>query len=133
VESTLLAMAGRLALFAADAGGGGGGGGAAAPEQPGPSLMLPLLIGLVILFYFMIMRPQGKEQARRKAMLAAVKKNDRVVTAGGIYGLVMNVRQDADEVTIKVDEATNTKIRVTLSAIARVLGDEPSDSSDSSK
>ncbi len=60
-------------------------------------------------------------------MLAAVKKNDRVVTAGGIYGVVTNVHQEADEVTVKVDEATNTKLRVTLSSIVRVLGDEPSD------
>ena len=60
-------------------------------------------------------------------MLAAVKKNDRVITAGGIYGVVTNVHREADEVTIKVDEATNTKLRLTLSSIARVLGDEPSD------
>ena len=81
------------------------------------------------LFYFMVMRPQSREQARRRAMLAAVKKNDRVVTTGGIYGVVTNVHLEADEVTIKVDESTNTKLRVTLSSIARVLGDEPSDTS----
>jgi hypothetical protein len=40
---------------------------------------------------------------------------------------VTNVHREADEVTIKVDEATNTKLRLTLSSIARVLGDEPSD------
>ena len=59
-------------------------------------------------------------------MLEAVKKNDRVITAGGIYGVVTNVHREADEVTIKVDEATNTKLRLTLSSITRVLGDEPS-------
>ena len=60
-------------------------------------------------------------------MLGGVKKNDRVVTTGGIYGVVANVHREADEVTMKVDETTNTKLRVTLSSIARVLGDEPSD------
>ena len=60
-------------------------------------------------------------------MLAAVKKNDRVITAGGIYGVVTNVHREADEVTVKVDEATNTKLRLTLSSITRVVGDEPSD------
>ena len=75
----------------------------------------------------MLIRPQRREQARRQTMLAAVKKNDRVVTAGGIYGVVTNVHREADEVTIKVDEATNTKLRLTLSSITRVLGDEPSD------
>ena len=59
-------------------------------------------------------------------MLAAVKKNDRVITAGGIYGVVTNVNAEADEVTVKVDETTNTKLRVTLSSVSRVLGDEAS-------
>jgi len=57
-------------------------------------------------------------------MLAAVKKNDRVVTIGGIYGVVTNVQREQDEVTIKVDEATNTKLRVTLGSIARIIGEE---------
>ena len=39
----------------------------------------------------------------------------------------MNVQREADEVTIKVDESNNTKLRVTLSSVARVLGDEPSE------
>lgn len=90
---------------------------------------IPILIALVLVFYFIVMRPQRREQARRREMLAAVKKNDRVLTAGGIYGVVTNVHNEADEVTVKVDEATNTKIRLTLSSIIRILGDEPSDSS----
>jgi preprotein translocase subunit YajC len=124
---------GDAVLLAADAGGaagGGGAGGAAAPEGHEPfGIFLPMLVVLVVLFYLMILRPQNREQARRRAMLSAVKKNDRVVTAGGIYGVVTNVRQEADEVTVKVDEATNTKLRLTLSSIVRVLGDEPSDES----
>jgi preprotein translocase subunit YajC len=79
-----------------------------------------------VLFYLLLIRPQRGEQARRQIMLGAVKKNDRVVTIGGIYGVVANVHREADEVTLKVDEATNTKLRVTLSSIGRVLGDEPS-------
>jgi preprotein translocase subunit YajC len=85
--------------------------------------ILPFLaIGL--LFYFMLIRPQRKEQSRRQNMLANVKKNDRVVTIGGIYGVVMNVHREADEVSLKVDEATNTKLRITLSSIARVISGE---------
>ena len=60
-------------------------------------------------------------------LLAAVKKNDRVLTTGGIYGVVTNVHREANEVTIKVDEATNTKLRMTLGSIAQVLGDEPAE------
>jgi preprotein translocase subunit YajC len=88
-----------------------------------------LILMLIALFYFLVMRPQSREQARRKAMLAAIKKNDRVVTAGGIYGIVTNIRPEADEVTVKVDEATNTKLRMTLGSVSRVVGEEPSDSS----
>ena len=88
--------------------------------------LLPF-VAIFVLFYFLLIRPQRREQARRQEMLSAVKKNDRVITAGGIYGVVTNVHREADEVTIKVDEATNTKLRMTLSSVARVLGDEPSD------
>ena len=103
-------------------------GGAAGGGGDGSALLLQFLpfIAIGVLFYFLLIRPQRGEQARRLAMLSAVKKNDRVVTIGGIYGVVTNVHREADEVTIKVDEATNTKLRVTLSSIGRVLGDEPS-------
>jgi preprotein translocase subunit YajC len=134
VNAMLSKWAGGMVWLAADGGGAAGGGGAAeaAPGPAGPlgSLFgsgMPLIIILVLLFYFLIIRPQSREQARRRAMLAAVKKNDRVVTAGGVYGVVTNVRPEADEVTVKVDEATNTKLRLTLSSIVRVLGEESSD------
>ena len=101
----------------------GGDGGGNQPAGGGVMFFLPfVLIGL--LFYFMLIRPQRKEQSRRQDMLANVKKNDRVVTIGGIYGVVMNVHREADEVSLKVDEATNTKLRITLSSIARVISGE---------
>jgi preprotein translocase subunit YajC len=56
-------------------------------------------------------------------MIGQLKENDRVVTVGGIYGIVTNVHREADEVTIRVDDKNNTRIRVTLGAISRVLGD----------
>lgn len=115
-----------LVLFAADNG---------PPGQPGSGLLSLLFPFLAIgfLFYFLLIRPQRQEQGRRQAMLAAVKRNDRVITAGGIYGVVTNVHAEADEVTVKVDEATNTKLRLTLSSITRVLSDEASDPKSPSK
>jgi preprotein translocase subunit YajC len=89
-----------------------------------PFGMLPAFILIGILFWVMLMRPQRKEQAQRKQMLAELKKNDHVLTIGGIYGVVVNVRPEADEVTLKVDEATSAKLRVTLASIARVVRDE---------
>lgn len=85
--------------------------------------LLVLPIGLF--FYLFLVRPQRREQAERQKMLDAVKKNDRVVTIGGIYGVVANVNKEANEITVKVDEATNTKLRLTLGSIARVLSEEP--------
>ena len=119
VELSLLKLAGNAALFAeGDVKGGN--------DLSMFVLMVAMLGGL---FYFMILRPQRREQARRVDMLSAIKKNDRVVTIGGLYGVVANVNREADEVTLKVDETTNTKLRVTLSSVARVLGDEPADES----
>jgi preprotein translocase subunit YajC len=114
-------LTGSLALFAQDQKPGGEG------SSLLPSL-LPLM-AIAVLFYFMLLRPQRREQSRRQEMLNGVKKNDRVVTVGGIYGVVSNVNREGDEVTIRVDESTNTKLRVTLSSIGRILGDEPSEDS----
>ena len=118
-----MTLVSRAALFAQE------GGGEAAPTSNLFSMLLPF-VAIFALFYFILIRPQRREQARRQTMLSAVKKNDRVLTAGGVYGVVANVNRDADEVTVKVDEATNTKLRLTLSSIARVLGDGPSDQPD---
>lgn len=110
-------------------------GGAAAPA-PAPSIfeslgMLPILVVITALFYFMLIRPQRREQATRQAMLDQLKKNDRVVTSGGLYGVVVNVHQGADEVTLRVDETSNTRLKVTRSSIVRVLGDEPAETTES--
>jgi preprotein translocase subunit YajC len=109
----------------------GGDGGGNPPADGGGSvnifIQIAPFLAIGLLFYFMLIRPQRKEQARRQDMLGNVKKNDRVVTIGGIYGVVMNVHREADEVSLKVDEATNTKLRITLSSIARVISGEPAE------
>ena len=79
-------------------------------------LVFIVLCGMVV--WFMMIRPQSKEKKQRAAMLAAMKKNDRVVTIGGIVGTVLQVKED--EVTLKVDESSNTKITFLRSAIQSV-------------
>jgi len=116
--NALLAAWSLLAEEAPPAGGAGPGGGF--------GMMLLTFGPILLVFYFLMIRPQRQEQSRRQKMLDGLKKNDRVVTAGGIYGVVINVHREADEVTLKVDESTNTKLRVTLSSVTRVLGDEAS-------
>jgi preprotein translocase subunit YajC len=97
---------------------------AAAPQ--GLESMLPMLAVMGIVIYFLMIRPQSKERKARTAMLAAVKKNDRVVTIGGILGTVLAVKDD--EITLKVDESSNTKITFTRSAIQRVASTSPGES-----
>jgi len=86
--------------------------------------MLPMIMMMMVVFFFVVLRPQQREQKAREALLKAIKKNDRVVTSGGIFGVVTNVQTEAGEVTIRVDEKNDTKLRVTLASIARVMGDE---------
>lgn len=87
--------------------------------------MLPAFLVIGVLFYLMLIRPQRKEQKQRQSMIEAIKKSDRVVTVGGVYGVVTNVRKELDQVYLNVDEKTGTVIRVTMGSIARVLRDEP--------
>jgi preprotein translocase subunit YajC len=123
----LLFAAAEAAPAAANATGDGG---AATPVPGGGGLggmgIFPLIFMLLIVFYLMVLRPQKKEQKKRQDLLNNLKKNDRVVTIGGIYGTVMNAKRESDEVILKVDETNDTKIRVIYSAIARVIADEPS-------
>lgn len=94
--------------------------------------ILPAFAMIGLLYYFMIIKPQQRCDASHKGLLQNLKKNDRVVTIGGIYGVVVNVQREQDEVTIKVDESTNTKLHLTFNAIARVVTDE-ADSDKSTK
>jgi len=95
-------------------------------SPPNPlSLFWPLaLMGLI--FYFLLIRPQSREKKRRAGMIAALKKNDRVLTIGGILGTVTAVRDD--EVTLKVDESSNTKITFSRASIQRVISPSATDS-----
>jgi preprotein translocase subunit YajC len=88
----------------------------AGPEQP-PMLFqfLPLII-IAVLFYFLLIRPQQKKQKEHEKLVSAVKTGDKVVTAGGIHGIVANVK----ETTFLVKVADNVKIEFDKSAITSV-------------
>ena len=88
-----------------------------------PRLML-LVMGFGLLMYFLMIRPQKRREEEFRRLVSGLKENDHVVTAGGIHGVVTNVQRDADRVTIRVDESTGTKLRVSTSSIARVIKDE---------
>ena len=82
------------------------------------SMLLPFILMFVVM-YFLILRPQKKKERERKALLSRVKKNDRVVTAGGIHGLITSAREN--EVILRVDDAKDVKLKVDRSAIVSVL------------
>lgn len=98
---------------------------------PGPlfqffqSPMMPLLLGIAVLYIFMF-RNKGNEKKQREQMLANLKRGDRVQTIGGILGTVVEARES--DVLLKVDESSNTKMRFARSAIHRVLEEEKTES-----
>ena len=96
-----------------------------------PMLQWAPLIIFGLIFYFLLLRPNSKEKKRRQEQLSSIKKNDRAVTIGGIMGTVVSVKDD--EVTLKVDESSNTKITFIKSAIQRVVSSGPAEGGDSPK
>ncbi len=86
-------------------------------------IILPPL-AVIMLLYVLMDSPQRREKAKREAMMKNLKKDDRVVTIGGILGSVANISQDGKEVTLKVDDGT--RIRFRRSAIAEVVSGEVS-------
>ncbi|MDG1874084.1 MAG: preprotein translocase subunit YajC [Mariniblastus sp.] len=94
------------------------------------SLMFPILMGALLLYFLMMTRPKPKNQVKASELLANLKKNDRVVTAGGILGTVVNYRSDAEYVTIRIDDSSNTRMQVLATSLIRVLSDENSKDKD---
>jgi preprotein translocase subunit YajC len=94
----------------------------AADEKPAPGadfMMFAPFVAIAIIFYFLLIRPQRREQASRESMLSALKKNDKVLTIGGIIGSVANISPDGQEVTLKVDD--NTRVKFVRSSIQRIM------------
>jgi len=87
---------------------------AATPANP-IMQFLPLIV-LVVLFYFMLIRPQMKRSREHRDMLGAMAKGDEVITAGGIAGKVVNITdayitvEIADNVAVKVQKASITSV-----------------------
>ena len=81
------------------------------------SLVLPLAV-MFLLMYFMIMRPQKKEQQRIKSMLAAMEVGDTVVTTSGFYGVLINIAEE--DVIVEFGNNRNCRIPMRKSAIAEV-------------
>jgi preprotein translocase subunit YajC len=89
------------------------------PSGGGPSpfsMLLPIL-GMLLIFYFLMIRPQQKRQKEVHKMLAGVKKGDRVLTASGLYGTVSGVKDDV----VVLQIAENVKVEMLKSAVTGVV------------
>jgi len=87
------------------------------PPQRSPLIQFLPFILIFVVMYFILFRGPRKKQQQHKQMVQALAKNDKVRTIGGIIGTVVDIK--GDEVTLKVDESNNTKIKVIASAIGK--------------
>jgi preprotein translocase subunit YajC len=92
----------------------------APPQEPNflGKYFIWIMLGGFFLLYIFMSRGRRKEQKRRQEMLSSLKKNDKITTIGGIVGTVIEVRDD--EVTIKVDESSNTRMKFARWAVRGV-------------
>jgi len=86
--------------------------------------MIPLIL-MIVVFWFIMSRGKNKERKRFENMLAAMKKGDKVQTIGGVFGTIVDVRDN--EVVVKVDESANVKIRFNRGAIKEVIQETPAE------
>ena len=82
---------------------------------------LPFVL-IIVVFYFLLIRPNQKRQQTWQQMLGSLKPGDRVTTNGGIRGIILSIKDDAITLRVAPD---NLKIEVVKSAIASVTTDEP--------
>ncbi len=100
-----------------------------AQASPGASIPWPLILGMLAIFYFLLIRPQQKQAKEQTTMLAALKKGDDVVTSGGMLGKIFLV---ADKV-VTLEVQSGVKVRVLKTAISgRVVEEKPTEKSDKS-
>ncbi|RPF72430.1 preprotein translocase subunit YajC [Aurantiacibacter spongiae] len=88
----------------------------AADPAPGWMQFLPI-IGMVVIFWFLLFRPQMKRAKEHQAKIAGIKKNDQVVTAGGLVGRVVRVDDDYAEIEI----AQGVRVKAVKSTIGDIV------------
>ena len=91
-------------------------------EQAAALYQILFFLLMILIFYFIAYRPIRNERKRHEEMIKNLKKNDRVITQGGIYGVITNI-QDRD-VILRIDDNNNVKVRVLKSHIAAVVPKE---------
>lgn len=87
----------------------------------GPGLMSNVILfgSIILIFYFMIIRPQQKRAKERQKLIDSMKKGDKVITSGGMYGTIAGL----DEKTVLVEIADKIKVKLDRSAIATIISE----------
>lgn len=95
----------------------GTGGGGAGGEGGGFGAFIPLILMFAI-FYFLLIRPQQKKAKQHKQLLASLKKGDRVVSSGGLHGLITGIADDV----VTVEIAPKVRVKISRGSISGVAG-----------
>jgi preprotein translocase subunit YajC len=90
---------------------------AVSAPAPSPITQFAPLIFIGVIFYFLLIRPQQKQRKQQKLLIEALKTGDKVVTTGGIYGLIANVKES----TVLLKIAENVKIEIDKAAVGSVI------------
>ena len=102
------------------------GSGAGKSVGGGSNIFFGLMLAMVV-FYIFLFRGQGRKKKELAKMIQGLKKNDRVVTIGGIVGTVVTTKED--EIVVRVDETNNTKMTFVRQSIQRVITGDSDDTS----
>lgn len=95
-----------------------GSGGGQAQGGGGIAMLLPFLLVFAVI-YFLMLRPQIKRQKETSKMLSTLKKGDRVLTTGGIYGTIVGIKEKEETLLLKID--SEVKVELQRSAIVKVV------------
>jgi preprotein translocase subunit YajC len=100
------------------------------PHPTGSLLQMILMFGtLGVMFYFLLIRPQSKQRKEHENLLKNMKSGDRILTSGGIFGMVTNVK----EKTVMVKIADNVKVEIVKSAVTAVIPKAAGEETESTK
>ncbi|WP_182870536.1 preprotein translocase subunit YajC [Stieleria mannarensis] len=85
------------------------------------------IAGIILIFYLTLIAPERRRKAEEAKRIAAIKKNDRVITNGGLHGTVVSAPSDSDVVTIRLDESGTLRVKVSRWALTVIEEKKPKD------
>jgi preprotein translocase subunit YajC len=97
-------------------------GGGTSPQPPSPiGFLLPMAL-IFVIFYFLMIRPQQKKQSDQEKMIKALDKGDRIVTAGGLHGVVVGLTDDVLTLEVGAGGGQSLRVKVDRARVDRLVG-----------